>query len=142
MVSDVSSESDFTCDWMRWEFYWDMTVTVDWAQAADTYICVKVLISLTSFRLSLCKEPLSWLWLCHSSSKATKGTIKCYVLHRVTWGLSSFMISSLQTSTHPPEMKINPPKMACGYPRGGVIENSHIRACPVECTCQCTSARK
>ena len=79
----------------------------------------------------------------HSSSKATKGTIKCcYVLHRVTWGLSSFMISSLQTSTHRPEMKINPPKMACGYPRGGVIENSHICACPVECTCQCTSARK
>ena len=33
-------------------------------------------------------------------------------------------LSSLYTSIHPPEVEINPLKMACGCPWGGVIKNS------------------
>ena len=41
------------------------------------------------------------------------------------WGQFSAMTGSLHDSIHPPEMEINPPRMACGCPCGGVIKQPH-----------------
>ena len=67
------------------------------------------------------------LWLgfgCVVTPARTPSYIKM-LLCTVMWGLSSAMISCLNNGMHPPEVDINPLKMMCGCPCGGVITDSH-----------------
>ena len=54
-------------------------------------------------------------------------TLKCsYELHGYV-GTVFAMTSSLHNSIHPPVMEINPPKMACGCPWGGVLKTKKLQ---------------
>ena len=56
------------------------------------------------------------------TSKNTKAALKCCYALQSHVGTVLSHDSSLYSSMHPPEREINPPKMACGCPCGGVIE--------------------
>ena len=82
-----------------------------------------------------------WLWPCHTTLTPAwtprphyNGVMRCIVM----WGLSSAMLSCYHNSSHPPEMEMNPPKMACGCPCGEVIKKKVTHS--IECLCQCTVA--
>ena len=74
----------------------------------------------------------------------TEATLKCcYTALSSYVGITFSTISSLRSSSHPPEMEIwYPPKTACGCPcGGGKDKRSHTQSFhPVKCVCQCTVA--
>ena len=55
------------------------------------------------------------------AGKNTKAALKCFM--RCVRTPPSAKISSLHNSTHAPEIEINPPKTACGFPCSGVMKN-------------------
>ena len=83
---------------------------------------------------------LAVTWTKAHSRNGKRGMVMCS--RAIIMILIVFLLP--HNSIHPPEMEINPPKMACGCPDGGVIKNkkqSHMHSsCPVEYICQHTTA--
>ena len=89
---------------------------------------------------SFTSKTLPWLvGTTHWDMHEHQGYIKMVCSAQLYGCLSSLITSSLHNSIHPPEMEINPPKIAWGCPSGRamIIFKSHTQSShPVECNCQ------